>query len=148
MNRLLKSELKAIAIENGLGRRYNGRPISKMRKRDFIDFLLERDFEPEVVEILEVPEVRNLASQLSEANKKIDTLTELLESLTISTPPKQETATEETQIPSLQCPVCLTNKINTVLECTHVICSICLKQLDKCPICRADIINDVTYFRI
>lgn len=45
--------LKRIALENGLSKRgFNGRNISKMRKQDFIDFILSKEEEEDEGEIL------------------------------------------------------------------------------------------------
>jgi hypothetical protein len=48
------------------------------------------------------------------------------------------------------CPCCLLAKVNSVLNCTHVVCSGCLGLLNnKCPICRKDIaLNEVCFFRL
>ncbi len=43
MEKLLKSELKVRAIRLGIKNGYHGRVISKMRKKDFIDFINESD---------------------------------------------------------------------------------------------------------
>ena len=39
------------------------------------------------------------------------------------------------------CPICLENERNTIsLPCKHLFCDICIKQVNKCPICRRKII--------
>ncbi len=43
LEKLLKSELKVRAIRLGIKNGYHGRVISKMRKKDFIDFINESD---------------------------------------------------------------------------------------------------------
>ena len=39
------------------------------------------------------------------------------------------------------CPICLENERNTIsLPCKHLFCDFCIKQVNKCPICRRKII--------
>ena len=39
------------------------------------------------------------------------------------------------------CPICFENKRNKVaLPCKHLFCDFCLSKLDKCPICRSNIL--------
>ncbi|AAB94446.1 121R [Invertebrate iridescent virus 6] len=45
------------------------------------------------------------------------------------------------------CPICLIAKVNTVLECTHVLCSNCVKKINVCPICRKTF-QSINFFRL
>ncbi|QNH08530.1 121R [Invertebrate iridescent virus Kaz2018] len=45
------------------------------------------------------------------------------------------------------CPICLIAKVNTVLECTHVLCSNCVKKINVCPICRKTF-HYINFFRL
>ena len=45
------------------------------------------------------------------------------------------------------CPICLIAKVNTVLECTHVLCSNCVKKINICPICRKTF-HSINFFRL
>lgn len=45
------------------------------------------------------------------------------------------------------CPICLIAKVNTVLECTHVLCSNCVKKINVCPICRKTFYS-INFFRL
>lgn len=140
MQNLTKRELKDIAISKGLLYGFNGRTISRMRKGDFIDFLQTKEEDPEIRRLREDNFVLNL--RLSIAKKNIDRLTDLITVLSFedeSPNKKTEPSPIETNETLIQCPVCLTNKINTVLTCTHVICNICFKNLEKCPLCREQI---------
>lgn len=58
-------------------------------------------------------------------------------------PPKE---LEEPSIDCIKCSVCLNFKINTVLNCSHVVCSKCCVHLNKCPVCRAEI-KEVVFFK-
>lgn len=45
------------------------------------------------------------------------------------------------------CSICLIAKVNTVLECTHVLCSNCVKKINVCPICRKTF-HSINFFRL
>lgn len=44
-----------------------------------------------------------------------------------------------------ECPVCLINKTNAVLKCGHTACTVCLKSLETCHICRCPV-SDIYIF--
>lgn len=61
-----KNTLKNIALNKGLSRRgFNGRNISRMRKQDFIDFILDQNQENEIDGIL-IPFEREMVSLFQE----------------------------------------------------------------------------------
>lgn len=49
LHKLKRDELKRIALENGLKGSFNGRTISKMRKTDFLDFIVSLRTPPATV---------------------------------------------------------------------------------------------------
>lgn len=50
---------------------------------------------------------------------------------------------------NLKCPSCFINKCNSILNCTHVVCSECSGKLEICPICDENIFKfGIVYFRI
>ncbi len=70
MEKLLKSELKVRAIRLGIKNGYHGRVISKMRKKDFIDFINESD----CIDLTcddDIPSVNQLKKELQETKKKV-----------------------------------------------------------------------------
>ncbi len=71
MEKLLKSELKVRAIRLGIKNGYHGRVISKMRKKDFIDFINESD----CIDLTcddDIPSVNQLKKELQETKKKVN----------------------------------------------------------------------------
>lgn len=147
ISRLKKAEIIAILKEKG----YSTREDALMHKIEMLSEMVSEltasdNITTETIIRLKI-ENRSLLDVAEIQDKQISELIEAFDKIAIKSERQQPPEIQDTDIDELKCPVCLNNKSNTALGCTHVLCSDCYSQLDICPICRERIYIK-TYFRV
>ena len=130
-----KSALKIIAISKGLERHggFNGRSISCMRKRDFIDFILLQNYRLSLRQQAETsPQSQPVPTDDPMWHLNLKPSTEPIKPTII----EDEEVDEETRV--IECKICTINKVCMVLPgCGHVFCYSCVQRFEnKCATCR------------
>jgi hypothetical protein len=155
-----KLTLKSMAISRGLNSKgFNGKCLSKMGKKDFIDFIASCDdnnntFEDEIIghiieQLINDDTYTIILPFFNSVSERIEK--EYKERIPNDV---DEIVPQEINIETLEskvtCVVCQTNFRNIViLPCNHLAtCITCCKNplLTKCPICRKEITDTIRIF--